>query len=793
LKIFGAVTLRVATPNISIEDQFIVTDDCLTVPLLLGCPTLAKLKTSIHVTSKGTRIHTNVAPVEDTKVKGRVKFSDKVEYFPEEIFQGWEHPTNEIMVNYQVHIINQLVEEDGTQRIDKGLITVEKFEDPISPWYWARCPDQGSSKETGDFTKMVCFAGPQDDERVDRDSNKDNKEMKGSRPPQQKDTDESEEGCIKVMGLNVDGIDLPSFEGYSDEEVDELKALERYAAPDGLYEEGILNDADFERCVAACVRRCQSSDDNLRRFKLYLNGDITKGQLGMDATKLQRLGRICYLDQDGLIHRKPSDPDETEREQDTGVLYLGESGYSDRMVRLLAAIYHYIYSHLGIPRVYGKLKLRYSRKGLKRLVRATLRSCIPCLKARAARSLDYVTTHVQGLLTKGLWQVVGADLAGPYGRRGDSQGDDEEEHYLLLVHDHVSGFTCARPLKDSKPKTVAEVFHSIFCEHGAPRVLITDRDRVHLMRKDVKVVLAKHGVRYYTLPGYAQFLSFWERAHKDFVEVTRALRVSIVRAEGSYVEDYQLAVRAYNITPRMWANVSPAELHFTYGIRVPGERGDGDDDIDWDELKVKYFDTDLLSFVKDSIPLMENSREDYLVTMREYLELWRMRQERNLERVVPSEEEIQQPEDGLLPPDILSAGSSEEGVPSEDEDLEDDDIVDLSRLREQLGIGEGYEFGRFMSKVPPSDAVVIVVDHEYNGLATVLEGDEGTDDGSVLVQPMRVELLGGCIELKKAIDVDIITVQLDGMVYVSPTDKKWTRRRSREMLQLLHDVQVPRC
>ncbi|KAF4751088.1 hypothetical protein FOZ63_007956, partial [Perkinsus olseni] len=186
LKIFGAVTLRVATPNISIKDQFIVTDDCLTVPLLLGCPTLAKLKTSIHVTPKGTRIHTNVAPVEDTKVKGRVKFSDKVEYFPEEIFQGWEHPTNEIMVNYQVHIINQLVEEDGTQRIDKGLITVEKFEDPISPWYWARFPDQGSSKETGDFTKMVCFAGPQDDERVDRDSNKDNKEMKGSRPPQQK-------------------------------------------------------------------------------------------------------------------------------------------------------------------------------------------------------------------------------------------------------------------------------------------------------------------------------------------------------------------------------------------------------------------------------------------------------------------------------------------------------------------------------------------------------------------------------------------------------------------------------
>ncbi|EER13126.1 hypothetical protein Pmar_PMAR015613, partial [Perkinsus marinus ATCC 50983] len=109
------------------------------------------------------------------------------------------------------------------------------------------------------------------------------------------------------MALNVDGIDLPELTGCNPGEVEELQALERYATPDGRYGEGVLNDADYER-------RCQSSDDVLRRFKQYLNG--------MDATKLQRLGRICYLDQDGLIHRKPSDPDETERDQITGVLHL---------------------------------------------------------------------------------------------------------------------------------------------------------------------------------------------------------------------------------------------------------------------------------------------------------------------------------------------------------------------------------------------------------------------------------------------------------------------------------------
>ncbi|EER16337.1 hypothetical protein Pmar_PMAR029470 [Perkinsus marinus ATCC 50983] len=410
----------------------------------------------------------------------------------------------------------------------------------------------------------------------------------------------------------------------------------------------------------------------------------------------------------------------------------------------------------------------------------------------------------------------------------------------------------------------------------------------------------------------------------------------------------------------MWANVSPTELHFTYGIRVPGDRGDTDGDIDWDELRVKYFDTDLLSFVKDSVPLLESAKEEFTVTLREYLELWRMRQERNLERmamtedrryepklfdlvftskcpanrighhldviwsgpstitslngtamvgitpgiilegvggvvvsedgkslevpegygpsevyplknikhapalqgviygylqegkrvfldsqgaikdmtlrpgteiddlrllqrarkkidlekivresgrvrgefgsepllppgICPSDEETQQLEDRVLPPESFIMGDSEEGVPSEDEDPDEEDMVDLSRLREQLGVGDGYEFGRFMKKAPLNGSVVVVVDHSYNGLAIVLEGDEGTEDGSMLVQPMRVELLGGCLELAKATDKDILTAQLDNMVYVSPCCHKWTRKRSRDLLKLLHDVQVPRC
>ncbi|EER14810.1 hypothetical protein Pmar_PMAR014360 [Perkinsus marinus ATCC 50983] len=87
------------------------------------------------------------------------------------------------------------------------------------------------------------------------------------------------------------------------------------------------------------------------------------------------------------------------------------------------------------------------------------------------------------------------------------------------------------------------------------------------------------------------------------------------------------------MTPRLWANVCPAELHFVYGTRVPGERGSLDGEVNWEVLKLKYLDTDLVQFVQDNIPVLEGARDQARVTLSEYLELWRMKQSKYLERL----------------------------------------------------------------------------------------------------------------------------------------------------------------
>ncbi|KAF4713013.1 hypothetical protein FOZ63_015839, partial [Perkinsus olseni] len=82
------------------------------------------------------------------------------------------------------------------------------------------------------------------------------------------------EEFVGVTALTVDGIDLPSAQGFDEDCAKELEDLMKFVSPDGRYDEGLLNDEGFEEIVARCVRRCQEVDYELSQFRLYLKGDI---------------------------------------------------------------------------------------------------------------------------------------------------------------------------------------------------------------------------------------------------------------------------------------------------------------------------------------------------------------------------------------------------------------------------------------------------------------------------------------------------------------------------------------
>ncbi|EER10405.1 hypothetical protein Pmar_PMAR002513 [Perkinsus marinus ATCC 50983] len=145
------------------------------------------------------------------------------------------------------------------------------------------------------------------------------------------------------------------------------------------------------------------------------------------------------------------------------------------------------------------------------------------------------------------------------------------------------------------------------------------------MTRAVRSILAKHGVRQYTLPGYSQHLTFWERSHRDLAQTSRAIEASSATPD-DYIFSYLLAVRSYNSTPRYWSSLSPSSLHYSYRQRLPGDLPLDFPSIDWDKLEVKYLNVDYLPYVRSLLPTLADQQEKIKITVQEYVDAWQQKQ-----------------------------------------------------------------------------------------------------------------------------------------------------------------------
>ncbi|KAF4683078.1 hypothetical protein FOZ60_009727 [Perkinsus olseni] len=124
LHVDGMVKLRVSTDNIVIDDYFIVTSDDLNVPILLGCPTLAKLRTTIRIGPQGMDVYTNDnSPRPTTSTKKVVTFEDVSKYSTQGDF-GDSDNTQRLLVAYKVNHIRTLflTTFPGTSTLNDDLL-----------------------------------------------------------------------------------------------------------------------------------------------------------------------------------------------------------------------------------------------------------------------------------------------------------------------------------------------------------------------------------------------------------------------------------------------------------------------------------------------------------------------------------------------------------------------------------------------------------------------------------------------------------------------------------------------
>ncbi|KAF4715036.1 hypothetical protein FOZ63_017162, partial [Perkinsus olseni] len=177
-----------------------------------------------------------------------------------------------------------------------------------------------------------------------------------------------------------------------------------------------------------------------------------------------------------------------------------------------------------------------------------------------------------------------------------------------------------------------DAFHSIWCGMGAPSVLVTDKDLSAFITRQVKSMLIGHGVRHLVLPPYSPHLSFWERIHRDFVQMARSIS-SQVGSENDYIRSYLLAIRAFNCTAKGWIPFSPASLHFTYHQRLPGDPAASNDIVNYDALSAGTINTDDFTFARSMLPFVKEIQDKVTSSIDEYIEYWYHKQAEYRKRI----------------------------------------------------------------------------------------------------------------------------------------------------------------
>ncbi|KAF4649511.1 hypothetical protein FOZ61_001229, partial [Perkinsus olseni] len=449
--------------------------------------------------------------------------------------------------------------------------------------------------------------------------------------------------------INCDGLDIPDIDktDLTAEMKDELRRLARHIDTSRGSDadlSSLQDNIEFNDDLNTCLRRCQSEDEDLAKFRDYLSGHVPRGSVGMRTTTFNRMEHHCHLDPNGIIRQRPWYEGPSREDDDAdGMIYLGVSRYARLVCSLLCAIYHYILSHPGRRKLRLYLQRRFMGRGLSKIISKTTSSCTLCLKARASKAIRYANNAVQDMVVTQLWQLVGIDILGPYGRAstrnrgGDSHGentyllDPSKDYYALVCQDAVSGFIASRPLRNCKGPTIAAAIHSIFCEHGPPSVALCDKAHGSILSKAVISMMAKHRCRLYCLPGYSAHLSFWERAHRDLTETARTISGSSEDAM-EQLYNLMLAIRIYNCSPKHWTYMSPSYLHYSYGGRLPGDAPPST--IDYDKLDSRYLNAEYLPFARGLLPVLSDYQERMRSSVEEYVEAWRQKQADLRERYI---------------------------------------------------------------------------------------------------------------------------------------------------------------
>jgi len=249
-------------------------------------------------------------------------------------------------------------------------------------------------------------------------------------------------------------------------------------------------------------------------------------------------------------------------------------------------------AHLGEAKTYGKLSAKYYWTGMYDDVKRYIQSCQLC----AARKTTY---HHQEIpvgslpIPKQPFEALGIDVLGPLPKT------NKGNQYILVVTEYFTRWPMAFAMKNQKAATIATLLvERVFCEHGFPRTLLSDRGRNFLSELMEAVLILFQVQKLNTTAYHPQTNGLTERFNKS---LTVMLTHFTNKKQTDWDTYIPYVLLAYRSAPHPLLKFSPFYMLYGREVRYP-------------------FDT-LVSALKNTYHLEPVDMADYMIKLIDRLDL----------------------------------------------------------------------------------------------------------------------------------------------------------------------------
>lgn len=215
--------------------------------------------------------------------------------------------------------------------------------------------------------------------------------------------------------------------------------------------------------------------------------------------------------------------------------------------------------HVGINRLYRKLKTIYKWPNMKATITNYVNQCITCKQHKHTIRTNENFMHTPTPLKS--FESIAMDTIGPFPK------SNSDNRYALTIQCDLSKYVIVKPIKDKQASTIAKAFiENCILIYGTPSIIRTDQGTEYKNEIFNKISEMLQYTHIFSTPYHPQTIGNLERNHRCLNEY---LRQFVNESQTDWDEWIPYYAFCYNTTPCTDIPYTPYELVFGKMATLP--------------------------------------------------------------------------------------------------------------------------------------------------------------------------------------------------------------------------------